>query len=83
MRNTTFANTGKRTFKSFELWKMFPGNAPAIIAHYKKLLAGLNYEGEWKGDGQESAWGEFTRGRHRLNLSINEEKFSFNLRVFD
>ena len=74
---------GERAYKSYELWKMFPKDAPAIVAHYRKLLTGQNYKGEWKGDGKTSAYGQFSSGKHQVNLSINEEKFSFKLKVFE
>jgi len=75
---------GDRTYKSYKIWKMMPQNAPEIISHYKKLLADLGYEGEWKGDGEnESARGVFKKGQNELQLSISSETFEFNLKVWD
>ena len=75
---------GDRTFKSYEIWKMMPKNAPEIIDHYKKLLADLGYEGVWKGDGvNESARGQFKKGQNEITLSISDEQLSFKLYVWD
>jgi hypothetical protein len=75
---------GDRTYKSYKIWKMMPDNAPAIIDHYKKLLADLQYEGGWKGDGEnESARGVFKKGQNELSLSISSETFEFNLKIWD
>lgn len=75
---------GDRTYKSYEIWQMMPQNAAEIISHYKKLLADLKYEGDWKGDSEnESARGVFKKGQNELSLSISPEKFEFNLKIWD
>ena len=75
---------GERTYKKYEIWTMMPQNAPGIIAHYKKLLADLGYEGEWQGDGEnEAARGTFKKGLNELKLSISSEQFDFKLTVWD
>lgn len=75
---------GEKTYKSYEIWKMMPNNAPEIIEHYKKLLADLEYEGGWKGDGiNESARGTFKKGQNEITLSISPETFKFDLIIWD
>ncbi len=81
---SSFGMGGDRTFKSFEIWKMNPNNAPELISHYKKLTTDLGYEGKWKGDGvNESARGTFKKGQNELELSISSEQFKFYLKVWD
>ena len=73
-----------RTFKSYEIWKMLPSNAPELISHYKTLMTDLGYEGAWEGDGvNESARGTFKKGQNELKLSISTEQFKFKLTIWD
>jgi len=88
--NRTITKNGKisfgktQTYKSYEIWKMNPQNAPELISFYKKLLTDLNYTGEWSGDGiKSSARGTFIKGKNELKLSISSEQFKFNLKVWE
>ncbi|MDA3885464.1 MAG: hypothetical protein PF638_07730 [Candidatus Delongbacteria bacterium] len=95
-RMTTGSGTGSRiinkngdlsfgkeqTFKSYSIWESMPKNVPEIISHYKKLMTDLDYEGEWKGDGIESAYGVFKKGDNEFELKVSSEQFKFGLKIW-
>ena len=72
----------EQTFKSYSIWESRPKNVPEIISHYKKLMTDLEYEGEWKGNGEDKAYGVFKKGENELELHISEDQFKFGLKIW-
>ncbi|NOR44302.1 MAG: hypothetical protein GQ534_01855 [Candidatus Delongbacteria bacterium] len=72
----------EQTFKSYSIWESRPKNVPEIISHYQKLMTDLGYEGEWKGNGEDKAYGNFKKGNNELELHISKDQFKFGLKIW-
>jgi hypothetical protein len=73
---------GVRSFVSYRLEKVFPGEKSALVEHYKKILTENGWQGEMKTPEPGYGYGTFAKANMELELKMNDMIFSLVLKAY-